>query len=357
MRGGIPGSTLPHTLTLTLHCIASLEDNAVVPGSETYMRGTQVPNNDLEHIYTDSLSSFLCGGGEDPLEVAYEVGRKALSEGYGLLEMVKLHHAALTAILRENSNGAIPEDTIATAGSFFAESISSFEMTQRAVGEVNSTLRKLNEALEEKIRHIALSLHDDAGQLIVVTHIALDEAMRELPQEQPELKRVKNLLEQVDDRIRHLSHELRPAMLDQLGLVPALKFLAASMEERSGLRIAIQADLNDDLPSRVAITLYRIVQEALTNIRRHAKASTVHIRIRKEKNAIRCSISDDGIGFDPETTMRGCLPGLGLIGIRERIQALGGSLQIRSTNSRGTRLEITAPLQEVEDANPGSARR
>lgn len=231
-------------------------------------------------------------------------------------------------------------------------------MTQRAVSEANAALRKLNQTLEEEVRRIALALHDDAGQLMVAAHISLDEASRQLsPEHREHLRAVKSLLSKVDDRIRHLSHELRPAMLEHLGLVPALEFLASNFEGRTGLRISVESNLNRRLPPQVSIAIYRIVQEALTNVRRHARASKVLIRVRKDGETVRCAISDNGIGFDPRKVLREGQPGLGLLGIRERLNALNGTLQIRSAQGRGTKLEITAPMREAEYANSSVAGR
>ncbi len=321
------------------------------------------PAREFEQHYAAALGRYLSGGGEAPLQEAYELGRRGLTSGEGVLAMAILHHAALAAVLRGsaqrgNSLAHEPAKTLERAGEFFAEAMSSFEMTHRAVGEANSALRRLNATLEEEVQRIALALHDDAGQLMVAVHLSLDEAMREMP---PEIKArmggVKALLGLVEERIRDLSHELRPAMLDHLGLVPAIEFLAASLGQRTGLQIKVESTLGGRLPPQLAIALYRIVQEALANVRRHARASRVRIRLSRRGNIIRCTVSDNGVGFDPAATIQSALPGLGLLGIRERLNALGGTLRIQSAQGRGTRLEIRAPLQQVEHADSDSPRR
>jgi len=302
----------------------------------------------LEHSYESALHSYLRSGGEGPLQEAYELGRRGLTENRGVLDMVNLHHTALATISAE---------TITRAGEFLAECMSSFELTHRAIGDANTALRKLNQTFEQEVRRIALALHDDAGQLMVAAHMSLDEAIRELPPaNQGQLREVKALLFKVDERIRLLSHELHPAMLEHLGLVPALEFLAANVAKRTGLRITVESTMNERLPSQLAITFYRIVQESLTNVRRHARASTVRILIRKDGEAVRCSIIDDGIGFNPEKVMHSDLHGLGLLGIQERLNAFGGKLRIQSAEGRGTKLEITAPMTELEYANSGITR-
>jgi signal transduction histidine kinase len=285
------------------------------------------PARQFEQDYAAALGRYLSEGGEAPLQQAYELGRQRLTSGEGVLAMAILHHAALAAVLREPAPPGYslvrePARTIERAGEFFAEAMSPFEMTHRAIGEANTALRRLNEALEEQVQRIALALHDDAGQLMVAVHLSLDEIMREIP---PGIKArmsgVKALLGLVEERIRDLSHELRPAMLDHLGLVPAVEFLAANLGQRTGLQIKVESTLSG------------------------------------RGNTVRCSVSDNGVGFDPAATARSALPGLGLLGIRERLNALGGTLRIQSGEGRGTRLEITAPLQQVEHADSDSPRR
>ncbi len=313
--------------------------------------------NDLELSYTRSVARYLLTGGEAPLEEAYELGRKKLTAGGGVLDMVNLHHAAITSILKDDSIGLPPAETIRRACEFLAESMSPFEMTHRAIGEANSALRKLNETLEEEVQRIALALHDDAGQLMVAVHLSLDEAVRDMPAEiQGRMSGVRTLLGLVEDRIRDLSHELHPALLDHLGLIPAIEFLAANVSQRTGLRITVDSTLDVRLPPAMAIAFYRIVQEALTNVRRHAQATRVRIRIGRSGPQLRCTVSDDGVGFDPAKTVASNFTGLGLRGIRERLHALGGKLRIQSAGGRGAKVEATAPLQVVH-ADSTSARR
>lgn len=314
--------------------------------------------HELEQAYTRALRHFLESGGEAPLQEAYEVGRRGLTEGSGILEMVLLHHAALAAVLREDEGAAKHPAAVAKAGEFFAETMSSFEMTHRAIGEANNALRKVNETLEDEVQRIALALHDDAGQLMVAVHLGMDEAVRDLPPEaQARMGGVKALLGQVEERIRDLSHELRPAMLDHLGLVPAVEFLAGNFGQRTGLHITVESTLRGKLPPKFSITLYRVIQEALTNVRRHAHATRVRIQIGKRGNWIRCLIADNGVGFNQTKAATSSLPGLGLLGIRERLNALGGKLRIQSAEGRGTRLEITAPLEQVDHADSDTPRR
>ncbi len=219
-------------------------------------------------------------------------------------------------------------------------------------------LRHLNEALEEEIKRIAHALHDEAGQLLASVHIVLADIIRELPTSSSQrLEEVRALLNKIEEQLRHLSHELRPTILDDLGLQPALEFLADGVSKRTGLRISVAGTPGSRLPPATETALYRIVQEALTNVTRHAQAAHVAIAFSRNGHVLCCSIQDDGAGFDvPTTRARRGRRGLGLSGIQERLNAVGGTLDIVSQPGRGTELLITVPV-EATSADSHSARR
>jgi len=202
-------------------------------------------------------------------------------------------------------------------------------------------------AREEEARRIARELHDEAGQLLASVHLALEEVGRDLPPPHRErLPGIRDLLDRIEEELRRLSHELRPTILDDLGLVPALEWLIQGVSTRTGLPIALEGSTEGRLPPLIETALYRIVQEALTNVTKHARATRVMVRLRREASRIRCVIQDDGIGFDAPTVLaRRGERGLGLIGIQERLFPLGGSLEITSSPGRGTALSITIPLE------------
>src|SRR5215469_11742783 len=168
---------------------------------------------DIKVPYREALEHYLSGGGERALRGAYEVGRMALSSDVGLLDMAELHHAALTEILSHHpGNNRV---VLAEAAQFLAESLSAYEMAYRGYRDAVGGLRRVNEALEQEVKRIAHSVHDEAGQLLVVVHLALAEISRELsPAIQDKMKDVTALLRQVEEQLRGLSHELRPTILD-----------------------------------------------------------------------------------------------------------------------------------------------
>lgn len=304
--------------------------------------------------YTAGLQEYLIGGGEAALQRAYELGRDALNQGVGLLDMITVHHNALRTVFQSN---AIPQqalDTTLSAELFLLESLSPFEMTHRGFRESNALLRRLNQTLEEECKRIALALHDEAGQLLASVYLALDQTARNVPQSKADLQKIKELLDLIESQFRRLSHELRPSILNDLGLLPALKFLCEGVATRTGLQIDIEGTLELSLVPVLGTVLYRFVQESLTNVTRHAKASWVRINLQQEPQSVRCTIRDNGIGFDvPVILNRTEKPGLGLIGMRERVNSIGGSLAILSNPGGGTELTVTIPSSNPPGAFDG----
>jgi two-component system, NarL family, sensor histidine kinase NreB len=245
------------------------------------------------------------------------------------------------------------EDQTVTPIRDAAGQITQFVSTGRDITDRKRTeaaLRRLNDSLEFEASRIAGALHDEAGQFLTVAHITLADVARTLPAPARErLQEVRRNLDQIEDQLRRLSHELRPRILDDLGLVEALKFLAAGVSGRSGIPINVEASGVDGQCSPiVATSIYRMVREALTNISRHARATKASVVLALEGNAFSCAISDDGVGFDPQAEGAGGGSGLGLIGIRDRLEAVGARLEIRSAPGAGTELYTMIPRERSD---------
>jgi signal transduction histidine kinase len=316
------------------------------------------PHASFEDEYRSALREYAAGGGEPALGRGYELGRRALAGQKSLVEMASLHHQAVLALVGDAENRKSQEELLRASGEFLAECLSPYEMAHRGFQDAVKALRQLNETLEEEIKRIAYAVHDEAGQLLVAVHLALAEVAPELPEPQKaQVARIKELLNQVEKHLRRYSHELRPTILDDLGWIPAIRFLAEGISKRANLPIFIDATDSGRLPATIETTLYRIVQEALTNAVKHAKANNVRIRTWRENLVLCCSIQDDGGGFDSSRTRAAPgRKGLGLIAMQERVSAIGGTLQIESRPGRGTVLSIRLPL-EGNHANSNSARR
>jgi len=303
----------------------------------------------LASLYARALQEYLGGAGETALQQAYELGRQAMIQGLGVLDLVAIHDDAAKAVVRNTKTSQEnPAKQIKAMHSFLMESLSRFEITHRSFREANAALHRLNETLEEETKRIAHVLHDDATQLLAVVHIALADLADDLPAEMGvRVQEVRGHLDQIEVQLRRISHELRPTILDDLGLMPALEFLAAGISKRTALAIVVEGSTDGRLAASIETTLYRIVQEALVNATRHAQASHSMVQVAREPHLIRCAIRDNGIGFNvPEALSRKGQHGLGLIAIRERLNAVRGTLQINSSAQRGTELLVSIPLED-----------
>ena len=300
--------------------------------------------NDAATAYPTSLHDYLDGAGESALQQAYQIGRQALEAGTGLVAIADIHHGCLRTLLTQTPANNERDRILMRAAQFFSECISPYEMTYGGFREANTALRHFNEVLEQEAKRISNALHDEAGQLLVAVYIALQDLADEVPAVQPRVLKVTQLLDQIEFQLRRLSHELTPALLNDLGLVPALRYLFEGLAQRSRLQITIDAVPEQRLPRRVETTLYQIAKEALHNVVKHAQATAVWIRFQRTEGSIDCSIRDDGRGFDSASIAgRQGEQGFGLIGMRERVTALGGRLHAGPRDGGGFRVRAQIP--------------
>ncbi len=202
--------------------------------------------------------------------------------------------------------------------------------------------------LEEERRHIARELHDEAGQALVGVKLALQVMARLVPAEPPTLReqldQLRDHVNRATSQIKDLARRLRPPALDQLGLDVALRQLASEVEHRAGL--AVELDLQGfsaRLPQPVETALFRVAQEALTNVAAHAEAARARVTLEDRGEEIVLSVVDDGRGFDVHATQSSLGGGLGLLGIRERVAMLDGRVDLTSTPGAGTALRVLVP--------------
>jgi signal transduction histidine kinase len=209
----------------------------------------------------------------------------------------------------------------------------------------------LVEAQENERRAISRELHDEVGQSLSALLVELGNLSAALAGGSTAALRghvevIKKLAENSVNVVRNMALLLRPSMLDDLGLVPALQWQAREVSKRTGMRVDVAADnVSDDLPEEHKTCVYRVVQEALHNCSRHAGAQMVRVTVREEDARLLLAIQDDGQGFESRTER-----GLGLLGMEERVTHLGGSFQVDSKRGQGTLLSIELPLPSPNGA-------
>ena len=294
-----------------------------------------------------ALHEHVTQPSETTLERACEMGRAALQARLGVLEMIQVHLEAARAVeVGAESNGHQASDRAGRADEFILESLTPFEMTHRAFREATLALRRLNDRVEDEAKRIAHALHDEAGALLATAHIAVEEVAQSLPPgKRGGFARIREILVEIEKELRRLSHELRPTILDDLGLMPALDFLTKGVAGRTGLGIRVEGAIAGRLPPSVETTLYRTVQEALNNVIKHAHATRVVVRVSRDERGVRLEVRDDGVGFASKGGDGEGERGLGLAGIQERADSLHGTLHIDSTPGRGTELIMILPLE------------
>ncbi len=206
---------------------------------------------------------------------------------------------------------------------------------------------KLLRAQEDERRALSRELHDEAGQsfsaILLETENLLDAELG--AGAKPHLESIRNLAQRGMAETRNMALLLRPSMLDDFGLVPALNWQAKETAKRTGLRVQVSAaDLPQDLPEEHKTCIYRVVQEALHNVVRHAQASAAQIRLQWEEGRIDLTVQDDGTGFDADR-----IKGLGLLGMEERVHHLGGIFAIDSQPGRGTAVKVQLPVAQLKN--------
>jgi signal transduction histidine kinase len=220
-----------------------------------------------------------------------------------------------------------------------------FEEATEARGELKGLSARLVEAQETERRALSRELHDEVGQslsavLVELRNLSLGLATKSKESLGEHVDTIKHLVEGMIRVVRNMALLLRPSMLDDLGLVPALKWQAREVSKRTSTEVSVAAELiSDDIPDEYKTCIYRVVQEALHNVSSHAHARTVRIRVQQEPDRLTLSIQDDGLGFDSKQ-----VKGLGLLGIQERVTQLGGKCTVHSTPGSGTILAVELPF-------------
>jgi signal transduction histidine kinase len=367
----------------------------------------------LSRQYQAALRSYLKAGRRAILEPARGLGIKALAAGLQTLDLAKLHEQTLISEILPGCPPGKRAALIKQAAGFFAAAITPIETTHHSTREANAQLenfvvllsqrtvelaasnlelsqeilqrKAVEEALKKSERHysellaqsdrlqeqlrqlsrqilaaqederkeISRELHDVIAQTLTGINVRLAALAREAATNTKGLDRniarTQRLVSKSVDIVHRFARELRPAVLDDLGLIPALHSFMKNFTERTGVRAHLTAFAgveNLDTPRRTV--LFRIAQEALTNVARHAKASRADVIIKKSEGTAQMKIKDDGKSFEVERTLQGKGRNrLGLLGMRERVEMVGGTFCIESAPGRGTTVKVDIPFARV----------
>jgi two-component system, NarL family, sensor histidine kinase DevS len=316
---------------------------AAVAGAENLL-GTTISRSEsksgavLERRRSERIDSVL----DDP-EVHQEISRQlaartgmwvpliARDQGIGVLE---IHD-------KEGPDPRFTHDDFRLAETFAARAAVAVELSQRVARDA---VRRVVQAQELERQRLARELHDETGQALTSILLGL-KPLEEALVDHPARAALAGLREQVVSAlqdVRRLAVELRPAVLDDFGLVPALERLIDSFAEQSDMRVDFRSALGETrLPSEVETTLYRVVQESLTNIVKHANAQSVSVSVSRRESTVAAVIEDDGAGFDQRRVRE---EGVGLLGMRERLSFVDGRLEIESRPGAGTTIVAEVPL-------------
>ncbi|HUK66349.1 MAG TPA: HAMP domain-containing protein [Anaeromyxobacteraceae bacterium] len=299
-------------------------------------------------VLTDATERIAAGGLDEPVPALGqdELGRLGRS--------IEGMRASLRDLLaREKSHNELLEQRV--------------DERTRALARVNAELKSRDEqrqrllrmvitAQEDERKRIARELHDETTQSLAVLAMGIESAAAALRAggPRPRLEEVKALAVKTLEEVHRLILDLRPAVLDDLGLFSALRWYAERYLAERGIAVRCEIrELERRLPPEIEIALFRIGQEAMNNVLRHAKADSVLIQLGEEGQKLRIEIEDDGQGFDPEVAPAD-RPHYGLLGIRERAELLGGTAVIESSPGGGTRVEVLVPIPSEGSLGPSS---
>ncbi len=345
----------------------------------------------LGRRYATVLRMYLVDRREAALEEAYEIGRLVIAGGLGVLDLARLHQNALASCLRNchpNAKNRVLEDTEV----FFLQSLSPFEAVHRGFRETNSKLQDRNRALEleiaertrtekalrelfnearqmeerlrnlsnrilhaheEERKRISRELHDDVGQALTAISVilaAIESGEGEDPaRARRKIAEAQQLLQMTAESVHDFARELRPAILDDLGLLPALRSQLKAFANRTGLRVSFRGNvLAEKLDGDQKTVLYRIAQESLNNVAKHARAVRVDVVLRKAGDAICMEVADDGKSFHGDHLVSGKeKQRLGLLGMQERVRLVNGGFAVKTQPGQGTTVRVTIPFQAI----------
>jgi signal transduction histidine kinase len=364
----------------------------------------------LSRRYQAALRRHLKGGRAVGVHLAIGLGRRAATIGLGTLDMARIHQQALIQLVVPSDSPAARAATIQRAGTFFAEAITPIERIHHTALETNARVSELNHLLhqrsaelaaskhqlkreigqrrltekslkkseqhygqlleqsrnmqdqlrllsrqllsaqEEERKKISRELHDVIAQTLTSINVRLARLRKDAALNTNGLQRSIALTQQLVERsvsiVHRFARELRPTVLDDLGLIPALHTFMKHFRAETGIRVSLSAFANvEQVDGDKRTVLYRVAQEALTNVARHAKASHAAVKIQEIGGAICMKIIDNGKGFQPERVLHARkAKRLGLLGMSERLEMIGGNFSVTSLPGKGTTVFAQIPM-------------
>jgi len=329
------------------------DDGTVLYSNRSFAAFFDAP---LEKFIGAPLHNFVTGNDAEFLKTLI-LGAK-LASTRGEIRLLKRHGKPRTIRLTLSPNRELGLEAICAVATELTEIVDANEalrVTETSLRQLSARLLQLQ---DEERRRIARDLHDVTGQKVAVLSMSLDRLARLTEQRKPEakesIKESREIVSQIGEEIRTLSYILHPPLLDECGLASAVHWYAEGFEKRSGIKLEVSIDGDlPRLPADAETTLFRVVQESLTNVHRYSGSSSAKIRISKNSKEVRLEIIDYGHGIKSGTArakLDGAAPlGVGIPGMRERLHQLGGGLTV-DFGTNGTRVTATLPIKGAEEA-------
>lgn len=316
-------------------------DKTILYANQCFAR---MVNCSLEQVMGSSLRRFLSAADRPMLRSLLKRPDKSGSKIQVFLNVGDGSHLPVQISIRPLAKNGINRATISMVVTDMTEARRNEEM-------LRTLTRRVVEAQEAERGRVALELHDNITQLLCAILVRCQALADKLPASggptKGEAMKLREMLGQTAEEVERISRELRPSVLEHLGLVVVLRDTSTAFAERTGVSLKLACvQLTKRLPGDIELTLYRILQEALKNVEKHARARQVTVHLTKPGNIVQLVIKDDGVGFDPNhhSTRQKGKAGLGLLSMRERASYVGGGLKVKSHRRVGTEIKIRIPL-------------